>query len=117
MGTQGSRSVISPTAPAVKSARDGWYDGIWADLGAVANQNWIHWDSPEGMHAARPAINSVRLRLIVVDGLGWVGSQELNLAGPPEKGRRYRRRRSVVGVRALTQRTPPGRSPRPRRNC
>lgn len=59
---------------------EGWYDGNWVDLGSVTNQNWLHWDSPEGMHAARNANNSVRLRLIVVDGLGLLGSQEFNLS-------------------------------------
>ena len=60
---------------------EGWYDGVWVELGAVRNENWIHWDSPGGIHAKLAAQNSVKLRLVVIDGAGLLGMEEVNL-GP-----------------------------------
>lgn len=59
----------------------GWYDGVFVYLGSVTNESWLHWDTPGGPHAALPAQSTVTLRVIVMDDLGFIGTQDLNL-GP-----------------------------------
>lgn len=59
---------------------EGWYDGVYQQVGSATMVPWVHWDTPLGPHALAPARREVRLRVTLVDSQGLIGTREVVLS-------------------------------------
>ena len=58
---------------------EGWYDGVFYDLGKFTNSYAAHWDSPGGLHSPTDVKESVVLRFSAYDAAGLIGEQKISL--------------------------------------